>query len=60
MSHWYEKPAICCLVDNAAARFGSKEALYFEGKRWTSVQIKEDVDRCARGLIQLGVKPGKT
>tara|TARA_B100000745_G_scaffold257942_1_gene181024 strand:+ start:600 stop:836 length:237 start_codon:yes stop_codon:yes gene_type:complete len=60
MSHWYEKTAICSLVDNAAERFGSKEALYFEGKRWTFAQIKEDVDRCARGLIQLGVKPGKT
>ena len=59
MSHWYEKTAICSLVDNAAERFGPKEALYFEGKRWTFAQIKEDVDRCARGLIQLGVKPGE-
>ena len=59
MSHWYEKTATCSLVDNAAERFGSKEALYFEGKRWTFAQLKEDVDHCARGLIQLGVKPGE-
>lgn len=59
MSHWYEKTAICSLVDRAAQRFGSKEALYFEGKRWTFAQIKADVDRCARGLIRLGVKPGE-
>ena len=59
MSHWYEKTAICSLVDRAAQRFGSKEALYFKGMRWTFAQIKEDVDRCARGLIQLGVMPGE-
>ena len=59
MSHWYEKTAICSLVDRAAQRFGSKEALYFEGNRWTFAQLKEDVDRCARGLIRLGVKPGE-
>ena len=59
MSHWYDKMTICSLVDRAAQRFGSKEALYFEGKRWSFAQIKEDVDRCARGLIRLGVKPGE-
>ena len=59
MSHWYEKTAICSLVDRAAERFGPKEALYFEAERWSFAQIKEDVDRCARGLIQLGVKPGE-
>ena len=60
MSHWYEKTAVCSRVDNAVERFGSKEALYFEDKRWTFAQINADVNGCARGLIQLGVKPGET
>lgn len=59
MPDWYEKTAIGALVDRAAHRFGSKEALYFEGKRWTFAQIKEDVDRAAKGLISLGIQPGE-
>ena len=59
MADWYEKTAIGALVDRAAAVFGPREALYHEGKRWTFAQLKADVDRCARGLIGLGIQPGE-
>lgn len=46
------------LVDSAARRFGDREALYYEGRRWSFAEIREDVDRAARGLIEAGVGPG--
>ena len=58
MAAWYEKSPIGALVDRAARLFGPKEALYYEGARWSFEQLKEDVDRAARGLIELGVQPG--
>ena len=59
MRDWYEKTHMGALVDRAAHLFGPKEALYHDGKRWTFDQLKEDVDRVARGLIALGVLPGE-
>ena len=59
MTDWYEKTALGDLVDRAARLFSSKEALYYESKRWTFFQVKEDVDRLARGLIGLGVQSGE-
>ena len=47
------------MVDRAARLFGSSEALYYEGQRWTFNQLKDDVDRCARALIGLGIEPGE-
>ena len=59
MSDWFEKIPIGSLVDVAARRFETKEALCFEGYRWTFGQLKEDVDRVARSLIKLGIRPGE-
>ncbi len=59
MRDWYEKTHMGALVDRAAHLFGPREALYHDGKRWTFDQLKEDVDRVARGLIALGVLPGE-
>ena len=59
MTDWYEKTPLGDLVDHAARTFSSNEALYYECKRWTFAQLKEEVDRVARGLIGLGVQPGE-
>lgn len=59
MADWYYKSPIGGLVDRAAHLFGPKEALYYEGTRCTFIQLKEDVDRAARALIQLGIQPGE-
>ena len=59
MPDWFEQTPIGSLVDVAARRFETKEALYFEGNRWAFGQLKEEVDRVARGLIQLGIQPGE-
>ncbi len=59
MADWIEKITLGDLVDEAARRFGSREALYFEGQRWTFNQLQEDINRAARGLLQLGIQPGE-
>src|SRR5215831_20277674 len=43
----------------AAARWGDREALTFQGQRVSFRQLAADIDRAAKGLIQLGVGPGE-
>ena len=59
MAEWFKKTTLGALVDHAARRFGPREALYFQGKRWTFSQLREEVDRAARALIDAGVQPGE-
>jgi fatty-acyl-CoA synthase len=55
---WFPKRTIGSLVDERATRDGAREALVFEGRRWTFAELARDVDAVARGLIDLGVGPG--
>jgi len=47
-------------LDEAAAEFGPQEALVsvFENKRFSYASFRDEVDRCARALIALGVEKG--
>jgi len=47
------------LVDRAADQWGDREALCFEGRRWTFAQFRDETDRVARGLIAAGIGPGE-
>jgi fatty-acyl-CoA synthase len=58
MAEWFQKQTLGGLLDDAARRFAGREVLYFDGRRWTYSKLKMEVDRTARGLIQLGVQPG--
>jgi fatty-acyl-CoA synthase len=55
---WFEKLTIGQLVDRAAERWEDREALYFEGRRWTFAAFREETDRAAKALIAAGVQPG--
>jgi len=48
-------------LDTVAARFSDQEALVsvFENQRFTYRALKEEVDRCARALLGLGVQHGE-
>ena len=59
MSDWFPKQALGSLPERAARRWGAREALYFKGRRWSFAELSRGVDRLARGLIALGVKPGE-
>ena len=59
MSKSYDKLKLGDLADFAAGRWGDREALCFEDRRWTFAEFASEVDRCAKGLIALGVEPGE-
>ena len=59
MGEWFERVALGTLPSRAARRFGSREALVFEGRRWTFDEFDRDVDRASRGLLAAGVTPGE-
>ena len=50
MGDWFEKVGMGTLADRAAERFGSREALSYEAKRWTFADLRQDTDRAAKGL----------
>jgi len=58
MPDWFEKKTFGSMPDEAAQRWGHREALYFEGQHWSFAQFQEEVNRTAKGLIRLGVQQG--
>ena len=59
MAEWFRKTTIGSLVEDASRRYPTREALYFNGQRWTFRQFQEDVERAALGLLSLGISPGE-
>src|SRR5262245_50521539 len=58
MGEWYERQTIGGLPERAARQWGSREALAFQGRRWTFAELSARVDAAAKGLLQLGIAPG--
>ncbi len=56
---WIEKQTFGQLVDRAADRWGEREALCFEGRRWSFAALRDEVDRAAKALVAAGVQPGE-
>ena len=54
-----EKRTIGSLPAEAAARWGSREALRFQERRWSFAELSASIDDAARGLMVLGVEPGE-
>jgi fatty-acyl-CoA synthase len=52
---WYRKRTLGGVLDEAARRWGQREALVFESRRWTYVELNAETDRVARALMALGV-----
>src|SRR5215213_8179600 len=55
---WFEKLTFGQLVDRAAERWGAREALCFEGQRWSFAELRGETQRVAKGLIAAGIEPG--
>jgi len=55
---WCDKLTFGQLVDGAAERWGDREALWFEGQRWSFGQLRDETDRAAKALVTAGVQPG--
>ena len=58
MGEWYEQQTIGRLPERAARQWGAREALAFQGQRWTFAELSARVDATAKGLLQLGIAPG--
>lgn len=58
MADWSGTPTLGSLPQRAAARWASREALAFQGRRWTFADIHGRVDATAKGLLELGIAPG--
>src|SRR5262245_63660330 len=56
--HCFPKRTTGSLLDERAKRDGTREALVFEGRRFTFAELARDVDALARGLIHPGIEPG--
>jgi fatty-acyl-CoA synthase len=48
------------LPERAARQWGAREALAFQGQRWTFAELSARVDAVAKGLLALGIAPGDT
>jgi fatty-acyl-CoA synthase len=59
MGDWFDKTSIGALVDQAAACYGDRQALYYEGQRWSFADLKAETDRVAKGLLALGIQAGE-
>jgi fatty-acyl-CoA synthase len=55
---WFERQTIGQLVDRAAERWGDREALWFEGRRWSFAQFGDETNLAAAALIAAGVRTG--
>ncbi|HEX7784640.1 MAG TPA: AMP-binding protein [Methylomirabilota bacterium] len=58
MGDWYVKQTIGLLPQRAARQWGPREALAFQGRRWSFAELDRRVDAVARGLLALGIAPG--
>jgi fatty-acyl-CoA synthase len=59
MRDWYEKCRIGDLPARAARLWPAREALVFEGRRWSYRDFDREVDQAAKMLMALGVEPGE-
>ena len=55
---WYEEQTFGSLIDRAAERWPDREALWFEGRRWTFAEQRAEIDRAAKALIAARVRHG--
>jgi fatty-acyl-CoA synthase len=58
MGEWFEKKTLGTLLEEAAKRWGPREALSYEGRRWSFAHLQAEVDDTARAMIRLGILPG--
>jgi fatty-acyl-CoA synthase len=54
----YRDATLPAMLDAVAARFGEREALVFRERRLRYRDVQREVERLARGLLALGLRPG--
>ena len=59
MQAWYEQKTLGALLDEAAARWGAREALTYEGQRWSFAELQTEVDRLTAAIAQICDRPAE-
>ncbi|NQU16165.1 MAG: hypothetical protein HQ561_18570 [Desulfobacteraceae bacterium] len=59
MADWFEKLTLGSIPDRAARKFGDREGLYFNGKRWNFGQLVEDINRASQRTDPFGHSTGR-
>jgi fatty-acyl-CoA synthase len=59
MQDWYAKKTLGTLLDEAAGRWSAREALTYEGQRWSFAALQTELDRTARAFLALGLQAGE-
>jgi fatty-acyl-CoA synthase len=54
----YREATLASMLDDVARRHPTREALVFLERRLAYAEVRLEVERCARGLLALGVEPG--
>lgn len=55
---WYAKRKFGDLADDAAMRYGAREALVFQDERYSFAELASEIDQAAKGLMAQGVERG--
>ena len=55
---WYKKRRIGDLADDAARKFGAREGLVFQDRRYSFTEVADETDRAAKGLMAMGISRG--
>ena len=55
---WHTKRKFGDLADDAARKYGDREALVFEDERYSFAEQAAEIDRAAKGLMAAGVEKG--
>ena len=48
------------LIDDAAERFGDREAFVDGDQRWTYAEYRDRIHAAARALMARGIRPGRS
>jgi fatty-acyl-CoA synthase len=54
----YRDATLASMLDDVARRHPARDALVFLERRLTYADVAHEVERCARGLLALGIEPG--
>lgn len=57
MGDWFPKETLGSLPAKAAAKWGERDALVFQGQRWNWIEFDQEVDKAAKALMALGIRP---
>ena len=57
--NWYHKRTLGDVLDEAANKFGNRNALIFNDASWTYKEFNKETDRVAKSLIATGVTNGE-